>query len=453
METPTVLQIGQKMLRVTLFDANHCPGSTLFLFEGQGKAVIYTGDIRAEVWWVEWLRHHPVLMPYTMGTKQLDNLYLDTSMLTSDRSYWYIGTKAEACAQLISEMSKYPKDTVFHFDAWTFGYEEVWAAVAAHYRNRIHVNEYMIEMYNSVKNIYKYGPLLMGHQFESSSKEKFDGILTRDYEATNFHSCEASSACPVIDSGGAVVIVASEFGKTPKIQKNERDEYETYPRIRLPQDLQSLLSSRSKRDTSCAPSILIDSEATEPLSRIIVIPFSRHSSTAELRHLVTAFKPMDLYPNVISDSPSSQTVFVNAFRDLCPNAPFAWREAHSKLIAKTEGNFSQAVHPVLTRFLGFEDGSTAFYNAVASMHKLDATKLMQRMKDDQFVSPEIISVDSSDDAEDDPIDSQHTFWTSTTEPDDEALSQKTSWKRTNLEPLVNPARTRCQYTISSTEEE
>lgn len=26
--------------------ANHCPGSVMFLIEGDGKAVLYTGDIR-----------------------------------------------------------------------------------------------------------------------------------------------------------------------------------------------------------------------------------------------------------------------------------------------------------------------------------------------------------------------------------------------------------------------
>jgi len=69
----------------------------MFLFEGEGKAVLYTGDIRgtfpsaslmdgwmaepvtAEDWWVEYIARHPVLLPYSTGVKRLDRIYLDTS--------------------------------------------------------------------------------------------------------------------------------------------------------------------------------------------------------------------------------------------------------------------------------------------------------------------------------------------------------------------------------------
>lgn len=50
MQVPTEIELMPgNTIRVTLFDANHCPGSVMFLIEGDGKAILYTGDIRGKV--------------------------------------------------------------------------------------------------------------------------------------------------------------------------------------------------------------------------------------------------------------------------------------------------------------------------------------------------------------------------------------------------------------------
>lgn len=36
--------IGKERLTVTLIDANHCPGSVMFLFEGYFGSILYTGQ-------------------------------------------------------------------------------------------------------------------------------------------------------------------------------------------------------------------------------------------------------------------------------------------------------------------------------------------------------------------------------------------------------------------------
>lgn len=37
-------EIGQETMTVTLIDANHCPGSVMFLFEGYFGTILYTGE-------------------------------------------------------------------------------------------------------------------------------------------------------------------------------------------------------------------------------------------------------------------------------------------------------------------------------------------------------------------------------------------------------------------------
>jgi DNA cross-link repair 1C protein len=127
LHTPTLIELAPgNNIQVTLFDANHCTGAVMFLMEGDGRAVLYTGDIRAEPWFVNALARNPFLVQYTSKLKTLDCIYLDTSF-TDDVSF---PTKAEGLKELLQKVSKYPPTTKFHFAAWTFGYEEVWMALS-----------------------------------------------------------------------------------------------------------------------------------------------------------------------------------------------------------------------------------------------------------------------------------------------------------------------------------
>lgn len=105
----------------------------MFLIEGDGKAILYTGDIRAEPWFVNALARSPLLAEYTSGMKTLDCIYLDTSF-TEDIAF---PTKAEGLAELLQKISKYPPTTEFHFAAWTFGYEEVWMALSRSLKSQV----------------------------------------------------------------------------------------------------------------------------------------------------------------------------------------------------------------------------------------------------------------------------------------------------------------------------
>ncbi|KAK4542801.1 hypothetical protein LTR36_006177 [Oleoguttula mirabilis] len=202
LETPTVLELApNRSVRVTLFDANHCVGAVMFLIEGDGKAVLYTGDIRSEPWWVNALARHPLLIPYLSKGKQtplkrLDTIYLDTTFAHKDEPYRHFQTKAEGLSELISAVSKYSKGTLFYFDSWTFGYEEVWQALSAHLGSQIHVDHYRYGLYNALANgAEPRAPevsRLMGFHCGNHYQE---GCLTS--RPSQVHSCEKGTGCDI----------------------------------------------------------------------------------------------------------------------------------------------------------------------------------------------------------------------------------------------------------------
>jgi hypothetical protein len=87
------------------------------VFEGQGQAALYTGDIRSEPWFVNAIARSPSLIEYTSGLKTLDTIYLDTSFI-DDLEF---PTKSDGIGELLRKVSRYPADTIFHFQAWTYG--------------------------------------------------------------------------------------------------------------------------------------------------------------------------------------------------------------------------------------------------------------------------------------------------------------------------------------------
>lgn len=222
LETPTDIElVPGRSIRVTLLDANHCVGACMFLIEGDGKAILYTGDIRAEPWWVNALIRNPVMLPYAcngkaLPQKQLDTicnvtaapiltttdqkLDLDTTFANKGDRYRYFPTKAEGIDELLQKVAQYPRETEFYIDAWTFGYEDVWQAVSVFLRSQIHVDDYRYGLYKSLSNgpepkapeAYK----LIGARIGNEDRE---GCLSTRYRRV--HSCERGTGCSIFNKG------------------------------------------------------------------------------------------------------------------------------------------------------------------------------------------------------------------------------------------------------------
>lgn len=96
------------------------------VIEGDGKAILYTGDVRSEAWFVDSLARNPLLIEYTSGLRTMDAIYLDTSFIQNIA----FQPKSQGIAELLRKVSLYPPGTNFHLQSWTYGYEDVWLALS-----------------------------------------------------------------------------------------------------------------------------------------------------------------------------------------------------------------------------------------------------------------------------------------------------------------------------------
>ncbi|KAL5121366.1 DNA cross-link repair protein PSO2/SNM1 [Pleosporales sp. CAS-2024a] len=117
---------GTQGVSVTMISANHCPGSSLFLFEkesGQGKAcklqrVLHCGDFRACQAHIE----HPLLKPDVLDVvsgknrqQKLDVCYLDTTYLNPKYAFPPQQQVIQACADMCVSLNKVRADDA---DGW-----------------------------------------------------------------------------------------------------------------------------------------------------------------------------------------------------------------------------------------------------------------------------------------------------------------------------------------------
>ncbi|KAJ5929018.1 hypothetical protein N7454_006866 [Penicillium verhagenii] len=371
LNTPTEIELTpRKHVRVTLFDANHCAGAVMFLIEGAGKAILYTGDIRAEQWWTNALVRHPVLIPYTMGRKRLDKVYLDTTFAAASNPLREFPSKAQGLAELLQKVESYPEETVFYFRAWTFGYEDVWLALSTALRTKIHLDRYQIGLYRALLNnpgSANEATALCGFQLGNRHVE---GCLS-DSESNRIHSCEPGVSCKAARDPNTVYITPivnrdRDGAEIPEVGAGGGggDLYQVHE-LELPDESalaaleklcaqhipnqQLLLQTRdaiSKAFRSRKKVLSLDQYGVQDdeisleqlvtklsrgnnqgsvpnLPNTIRFPYSRHSSYSELCALIAAFRPKDIHPCTVDPSSWSENVSIRTlFGHLCSGEVF-----------------------------------------------------------------------------------------------------------------------------------
>ena len=197
----------------------------------------------AEPWWVEALIRNPTVVPYAHGIRRLDRIYLDTTFAAGRHNNPAFPSKAEGLAELLSKVAHYPQNTIFHFRAWTFGYEEVWIALANALDSRVSriqrslhswLTKFKIHVDNYKSRIYQSLRLRVGAGLTSGKEGKIDNLTKRAYDTylapeaaalcghwcgnndqpgclTNdqnvrLHSCEAGTECKALKSSNVVWI-------------------------------------------------------------------------------------------------------------------------------------------------------------------------------------------------------------------------------------------------------
>lgn len=123
---------------VTAFDANHCPGAVMFLFEGDFGNILHTGDCRLIP---ECLQNLPQKYVTKKGKEpkcQFDYVFLDC---TFGRSSLHIPSKHLAIQQVINCIWKHPDAPIVYLCSDMLGQEEILINVSRIFASKIFVDK------------------------------------------------------------------------------------------------------------------------------------------------------------------------------------------------------------------------------------------------------------------------------------------------------------------------
>ncbi|KAM4700447.1 5' exonuclease Apollo isoform 2-T2 [Discoglossus pictus] len=125
---------GTETMTVTLIDANHCPGSVMFLFEGYFGTILYTGDFR----------YSPSMLsnPPLSNKKTIDVLYLDNTNCNPEHK---LPSRQEATRQIKEIIDKH-NDYDIVIGLYSIGKEELLVELAKTYQTWIVVSPQRLEL-------------------------------------------------------------------------------------------------------------------------------------------------------------------------------------------------------------------------------------------------------------------------------------------------------------------
>jgi DNA cross-link repair 1A protein len=153
MNIPTIILSKGKSVIVTLFDANHCPGAVMFLFEVGNKKILHVGDFR---WNRELMMQVPQLLAFSSGASRLDEIFLDTTYCDAKYS---LPSQEEAISAAIEVAEKEAMtsirdksmNTLFLFGSYTIGKEKIYMSVAERLKKKVYVDSRRYKILSSLE--------------------------------------------------------------------------------------------------------------------------------------------------------------------------------------------------------------------------------------------------------------------------------------------------------------
>nr|XP_023671815.1 protein artemis-like isoform X5 [Paramormyrops kingsleyae] len=155
LESPTQISLvdeisGEKEdVMVTLLPAGHCPGSVMFLVEGDRGTVLYTGDFRLAVGEVSRME----FLHSGSRVKDVQSVYLDTTFC--DPKYFQIPSR-EDCLDGIKELVRSWISISTYHVIWlnckaAYGYEYLFTHLSEEFGCQVHVNN--LDMFRKMPDI------------------------------------------------------------------------------------------------------------------------------------------------------------------------------------------------------------------------------------------------------------------------------------------------------------
>ena len=126
--SPKLITGKRGRFTVTLIDANHCPGSVMFLFEGDFGRVLYTADFRCDAKFFQYFQTLPI--------GSIDTLYLDNTYFLEGANF---PTREEATMQVVKVIEEHPRHRIVII-CYSIGKEDLLVNIALHFKEWIVVS-------------------------------------------------------------------------------------------------------------------------------------------------------------------------------------------------------------------------------------------------------------------------------------------------------------------------